>query len=540
MNATFDFVIVGSGTAGSVIANRLSEAADVSVLLLEAGTAQITAAVESPFRWNELLLTDLDWAYMSEPQPGLNGAQVYSAAGQGLGGTSNIYHMIHTRGRPADYDAWAYGGCAGWSFTDVLPYFQKLEDQQDGANPTAGKGGPITVTHAKEMGNPISQTFIDACVELGYPYVEDLNAQAFGVGWHHVDIKAGKRHGVRVAYLDPARERANLAVESGALATRLLFEGQHCVGVEYLQNGELKTVRASQEVIVSAGAIQSPKLLMLSGIGNPEHLKALGIPVLVDLPGVGENFHDHPLIIGPIGYMAKPGEDPRGNVTEVALFWASQAGMPVPDLEICLVHRAPFGDQFFANVIKRVQTGQPVAPAQELVDPQVILSLPGLVRPLSRGWVRLASADPAAYPKISANYYGERTDLERTTTMVEIAREIYRTRAFTEAWGLVEVAPGAEVKTRSELEAWVIKNTGSYYHYAGSCKMGIDSMAVVDARLRVRGVEGLRVADASIMPAITSANPHTAVAMIGERAADFIKQDLVRSSGALAAVQVGR
>jgi len=243
---------------------------------------------------------------------------------------------------------------------------------------------------------------------------------------------------------------------------------------------------------------------------------------------VGQNFHDHPLVIGPIGYMSKPGEDPRGNVTEVALFWGSQAGMLVPDLEICMVHRAPFGDQFFANVIRRVQTGQPVASVHELVDPHVILALPGLVRPLSRGWVKLASADPTAYPRVSANYFGERSDMERTATMVEIARDIYRTRAFVDAWGVSEVAPGAQVTTRADLEAWVTNNVGSYYHYAGSCKMGIDDLAVVDSQLRVRGVDGLRVADASIMPSIVSANTHTTTVMIGERAAEFIKQDLSR------------
>ena len=237
---------------------------------------------------------------MSEPQPGLGGNRVYSASGQGLGGTSNIYHMIHTRGRAADYDNWAYRGCAGWSFQDVLPYFQKLENQQDDTNPTAGKGGPINVINAKTLGSPISETFIEACVELGYPRVEDFNAQDFGAGWHHVDVKDGRRSGVRVGYLEPALGRPNVDIHTKVMATRLLFEGNRCVGVEYLQDGELKTVRANKEVIVSAGAIQSPKLLMLSGIGPADQLRRLEIEVRADLPGVGENFHDHPLGHRPI------------------------------------------------------------------------------------------------------------------------------------------------------------------------------------------------------------------------------------------------
>lgn len=526
MAETFDYIIVGGGTAGSVLANRLGELDGVRILIIEAGGADINDAVRSPHRWNEVLLTDLDWAYMSDPQPALGGTQVYSAAGHGLGGTSNVYHMIHTRGQAADYDMWAYNGAAGWAWDEVLPYFQKLENQTDDTNPTAGKGGPITVINAKDIGSPISETFIKACVELGYPEVEDFNATAFGAGWHHVDINDGERSGVRAGYLDPALKRGNITTEVRALASKLLFDGTRCIGVEYVQDGETKTAHADKEVILSCGAIQSPKVLMLSGIGPSDQLKEHGIDVLVDLPGVGENFHDHPLMIGPIGYMDKPGPDPKGQVTEVALFWPSMQGMIAPDLEICLVHRAPFGDKFFENVIKRVQTGQPVKDTAELVDPHVILALPGLTRPMSRGYVRLADADPTSYPKISANYFGEKTDLDRTVQMVQIAREIYATNAFKTDWGLNEVAPGPDVKTTGELEGWVKQNIGSYYHFVGSCKMGIDNMAVVDPQLKVRGVDNLRVVDASVIPTIPSANPHTPIVMIAERAADFIKAEV--------------
>jgi choline dehydrogenase len=520
----FDFVIVGSGAAGSTLAYRLGELPEARILILEAGGRDLPEAVEIPYRWNELLLTDLDWAYNSVPQPGLDNRQVYSAAGRATGGGSVVYHMMHVRARPEDLDNWAYNGCPGWSFHDALPFYQKLENQLDDTNPTAGKGGPITVVNAKDTGNPTSQVFVDACVELGYPFVEDFNAANFGAGWHHVDIRDGKRGGVLTSYLQPALSRGNVTLETRALATKLIVENNRCVGVEYVVDGQRRTARADREVIVCCGAIESPKLLMLSGIGNPEHLNQLGIPVTVDLPGVGENFHDHPTVIGPFGKMAEPGAEPRGNMTEVGLFWGSAAGMLVPDLEICLVHRAPWGDAFFTNVVTRLQTGQPIPPVQQLVDPTVILSLPGLIQPRSRGWIRLHSSDPTVYPDINANYGAEPTDIDRMVTMVQIARDIYGTKAFAEL-GLKELSPGPAVNDGTQLREWVINNIGSYYHFAGSCKMGLDRLAVVDPQLKVYGVDGLRIADGSVIPTIPSGNPHTTIVMIGERAADFIKAE---------------
>jgi choline dehydrogenase len=383
----FDFIIVGSGAAGSTLAYRLGELVDARILLLEAGGRDLPEAVEVPYRWNELLLTELDWAY---------------------------------------------NGCPGWSFHDALPFYQKLENQLDDTNPTAGKGGPITVVNAKDTGNPASQAFLDACVELGYPLVDDFNAAHFGAGWHHVDIKDGKRGGVLTSYLQPALSRGNVTLKTGALATKLMLENNRCVGVEYVADGQRHTARADREVIVCCGAIESPKLLMLSGIGNPEQLNQLGIPVTADLPGVGENFHDHPLVIGPVGRMAEPGADPQGNMTEVGLFWGSAPGMLAPDLEICIVHRAPYGEAFNTNVVNRLQTGQPIQPVQELMDPTLILSIPGLIQPHSRGWVRLRSSDPTVPPDISANYGAEPTDIDRIVTTVTIARDIYGTKAFAE------------------------------------------------------------------------------------------------------------
>lgn len=530
---TYDFVIVGSGTAGSVLAYRLGEDPAARILMLEAGDDDLPEEVESTYRWNELLLTRIDWAYNSVPQPGLAGHQVYSASGKGVGGTSNLFHMMHVRARPADLDKWAYDGAPGWSFAECLPYYQKSEHQVDDTNPTAGKAGPLNVMSAADMGNPISRSWLAGCEELGYPIVSDFNVSPFGAGWHHVNIKDGKRWGTLAAYLRPALARGNVSIETSALASRLLIENGRCVGVEYVKDGEVRTVRADRDVIVSTGAIQSPKLLMLSGIGDPEQLRGHGIDVVVELPGVGQNFHDHPLVIGPIGLMDRPGEDPKGNMTEVGLFAASMPGNPVADLEICLVHRAPFGEAFFANVVNRLQTGQPVKPAAQLVDPRVILTLPGLVQPRSRGWVRLRSADPADPPEINANYGGEPVDTDRIVTMMKIARDIYRTRAMAEL-GLVELSPGSQVTDDATLRQWVLNNTGSYYHFVGSCKMGTDSLAVVDTELRVRGVEGLRVVDASVMPTIPAANTHATTVMIAERGADLIRTGSRTAAAAVA------
>ncbi|MGH2482595.1 MAG: GMC family oxidoreductase, partial [Ktedonobacteraceae bacterium] len=332
-----------------------------------------------------------------------------------------------------------------------------------------------------------------------------------------------KRDGVFSSYLRPALSRSNVQLQTGALATKLVLDRNRCIGVEYIRDGQRETAYAHCEVIVCCGAIESPKLLMLSGIGNAELLKQMDIQVNVDLPGVGENFHDHPLVIGPFGRMAEPGPDPQGNMTEVALFCESTSGVPVPDLEICLVHRAPFGEAFFSNVVMRMQTGQPIKSVKQLVDPRVVLSLCGLVQPFSRGWVRLRSSDPTIPPDINANYGAEPTDIDRIVKMVKIAQDIYHTRAFA-TWGLQELSPGP-VANEKELREWIINNTSSYYHFAGSCRMGVDHRAVVDQRLKVYGVDGLRIADGSIMPSLPSGNPHTTIVMIGERAAEFIKAE---------------
>jgi choline dehydrogenase len=503
----FDFVVVGGGSAGCVMAARLSEDAAVGVAVLEAGSRQIPPQIATdiavPWRMALAQNTVVDWGYESIPQPHLLGRRIREPRGRMLGGTSNLYYLMHIRGHRSDYDNWAYNGCPGWSYDDVLPYFQMLEDQEDDTNPTAGKGGPLRVASvAQHQPNPTSQAFINACLELGFPVCDDFNGPHMeGAGWHHVNIKDGRRHCMEDAYLFPALERKNLSLVDGAQATRLLFEGRRCTGVEYYLHGKIERIGATREVVVCAGAIDSPKLLLLSGIGNADRLAALGIAVVVDVPGVGENFHNHVLI--PVVCVAsKPIPAPRNNMSEAALFYKSEPGWPGPDMQMGFVHGDP----------SQVSSSQP---------PNVMVMLPGVVRPLSRGWIRLASADPLAKPLINPNYLAVEADARRLTDAVRLARKIYATRAFAE-WVQAEVVPGAAIPD-NHLGDYVRQAADSYHHQAGSCRMGQDSMAVVDPHLRVHGIEGLRVADASVMPAVPSGNCHTGIVMIAEKAADLIK-----------------
>jgi choline dehydrogenase len=528
----FDYIIVGAGTAGSVLAYRLTENPETRVLVLEAGGDWIPAAVDAAPLWRALLGSNVDWGYQSVPQPGLGGRVIYEPRGKMPGGSSNMYIMMHTRGHPSDFDNWAYQGAAGWSYKDLLPYFKKLERQEDPSDSWTGTDGPQIVTNAgRHHPNPLSRTFIDACVQLGYPEVTDFNGpQMLGTGWHHINVENGRRCGTLAAFLEPALNRPNLTLRTGAQAMQLVFEGQRCVGVTYRQDPEsqlsgegrrvgqgdpkdreepgVRTVRAAGEVIVCAGAIESPKLLLLSGIGDVEQLRQFDIPLVANVPGVGQNYHNH-ILIGVTVETVDLVEPGRQNLSEAALFTTSQPGMIAPDLQLGFVH-VPFD----------------TAAAQQHPNNAVSI-LPGVVRPQSRGWIRLASADPFTKPAINPNYLADRADVARMVQAVKLARDIFAAPALKELLR-GELSPGPDVQTDSELESFVRTRADSYFHEVGSCRMGIDDQAVVDPRLRVHGLSGLRVVDASVIPTVPSANCHAAIAAIAERAADLIKEDYRR------------
>lgn len=507
---TYDYVIVGAGTAGCVVAARLSEDADVSVAVIEAGSREVPAQVRediaTPWHWALVQQSAVDWAYESVPQAHLGGRRIPEPRGRLPGGTSNLYIMMHIRGHRSDFDAWAYQGAPGWDFEDVLPYFRKSEDQEDETSPLAGHGGPLSVLAARlHQPNPTSQAFHDACIELGFAPTDDFNGpQMEGVGWHHLNIKDGKRHDMASAYLYPAlQSRSNVTLIDAAQATRLTFQGRRCTGVELNRGGAPVRIGASREVVVCAGAIDSPKLLMLSGIGDGARLVACGIPVLQHCPGVGENFHNH-VLVPVISVASQHIPDPHLAMSDAALFYKSDPGWPGPDIQMGFVHGDP----------------------RQVTNPDrgsVMIMLPGVVRPLSRGSLRLAGPDPMAAPLIDPNYLGCDADRVRLADAVRMARRINASRSLG-AWVQTEVLPGPDF-TDERLDDFVCQFAESYHHQAGSCRMGLDALAVVDPQLRVHGIGSLRVADASVMPTVVSGNCHAAIVMIGEKVADMIKAD---------------
>jgi choline dehydrogenase len=476
------------------------------VALLEAGGPDTKPEIHDPQKVLSLWGSEVDWKYLTEPQEQLFGRQLMISRGKVLGGSSAIYAMLYVRGNRRDYDHWNYLGNEGWSYDTVLPYFIKSENNSRGASRYHGAGGLLDVRDIPNP-SPVARAFPHACVDLGFKGPDhDINGeqQEDGGGLYQVNItREGKRCSTAVGFLRPVLGRSNLRVETAAHATRILIEKGRAVGVEYVQNGQKQQIRAEREVIVSAGAFDSPKLLMLSGLGPAAHLKEKGIAVAVDLPGVGQNLQDHVLV--PIFYDSKVQMPPASFIAEASLFTRTRPGLPAaaPDLQY----------HFSAGI-------PAFNPPDYKVSDANFVFVPILSRPQSRGTVSLRSSDPEAPPVIAPNYFQSDTDLGVLVHGVKLARELAATHAFSD-FTIKESAPGT-ASSDEGVRDYIRKHCSTVWHVVGTCRMGRDRLGVVDPQLRVHGVDGLRVADAAIMPDIVTGNTNAACVMIGERAADFV------------------
>jgi choline dehydrogenase len=500
--AQTDYVIVGAGSAGCALAARLTEDPSVRVTVVEAGGPDDLETIHIPAAWPALWGTEVDWAYETTPQPGSSGQVHQWPRGRVLGGSSSLNGMVYIRANPRDWDAWAFEGCAGWDHESLLPVMKRMEDVPDGDPRFRGVGGPIEPRPAADP-NPISIAFVEAAREQGHPVTDDFNGERFeGAGFHDLLIKDGRRTSAADTYLHPAAGRPNLQIVTHAHVAHVLLAGDRCIGVEYVQDGEVRRLRAEREVILCAGAIDSPALLLRSGIGPAPELGDLGIEPVVDLPGVGRNLHDH-LLMGVLWEAKQPIPAPGYNLAESSMFLRSDPAQAVPDLHLMFIH-VPFH-----------------LPSYQVPEGSWTIAV-GLVRPASRGTVRLRSADLRDKPLIDPAYLSQEADVQAMVRGTRLARTLASASAF-DPWRGPEALPGEAVQSDAEIEDFVRHAAGTYYHPVGTCHMGVGPDAVVDPSLCVRGVTGLRVADASIMPSIVSANTNTAAMIIGEKAADLVR-----------------
>jgi len=530
----YDYVIVGAGSAGCVLANRLTEDPSVKVLLIEAGKRDRHVNIKIPAAFAKQFRTKLDWDFNTEPEPHCEGRSLYMPRGKGLGGSGSMNAMLYVRGRPLDYDQWESSGAPGWGWKDVWPYFLRAEDNHRGASEHHAVGGPLRVENERSP-RELSGRFLAACGAAGIPVIDDYNGlEQDGASMAQVTQRGGRRWSPADAYLRPAMKRSNLEVLTGAQVLAIELEGTRARGVRYSdRRGSELIALAERDVILAAGALVSPQLLMLSGIGPAERLGEHGISVTVDLPGVGENLQDHPYVSCvwdvPGGGSLADAEKPKAlleyllrksgplssSVAEALAFVRSRPGLPAADLQF---HFAPayFVDNGFAEY-----------------DGHAITMGPALISPQSRGWVRLRSADPTAKPRILTNTLADSADVAALLAGMRLTREIAASEPLAAVVG-EELFPGPGLTDERDLIEDLRRRVDLLYHPVGTCRMGSDEMAVVDPELRVRGVEGLRVVDASIMPLIPGANTNAPTIMLAERACDLI------IGGASAAAMRGR
>lgn len=506
---SYDYIVVGGGAAGSVVAGELSRTG-VDVLLVESGGMDSAPTIGDPSVWFFNVGGPLDWAVPVTPVPQLNHRAFNMALGHVLGGGSSINAMVWSRGMDRDYDSWARNGADGWGFKDVLPMFKAQEDWEGGANEWRGAGGPI---HVRTPGTPrpSAPTFLEAAQQMGFEILGDVNGPLrTGAGYVNYNIAAdGTRVSAARAFLHPNLGRPNLALLLNTNATKVVFDGDRAVGVEIVSEYGVRTVRATREVILCAGAIHSARLLMLSGVGDAEELRELGIAPVANLRGVGRNLQDHVLVSGLVyEYKGKmPDRPPGSNAVEAEVFLPS--GLSDHPADLCLVH-------------EQLSIATPEAAARYAAPPQEGFTIaPALVQPTSRGRVRLASADWRAAPIIDGNHLGTDHDLNAIVLAIEIARDLGRQSAL-DAVREAEVIPGPSATSRQDLVEFARTAAASFGHPIGTARIGTDADAVVDSSLRVRTVRGLRVADASVMPSITAGATHAPTIMIGGRAAELI------------------
>ncbi|MGZ4243387.1 MAG: GMC family oxidoreductase [Solirubrobacteraceae bacterium] len=497
-----DVIVVGAGSAGCALTRRLVDAG-VNVLLLEAGGPDDNPAIHDPARFHELWLAAEDWAYYTTPQAQAADRALHWPRGKVLGGSSCLNGLIHVRGARTDYEQWVRLGADGWSWEDVLPLFRRMEDFDGGASELHGTGGPLRIMSRYPLA-PIHEAIVAAAQEVGIAHNPDYNSGVLdGVAQMQLTIRDGRRDSAAAAYLRPVIGAANLRVLTGAHAHRLLLDSGRCTGVEFARDGDLHRVRAGAEVVVSAGAIESPALLLRSGLGPAGELRALGIEVVADLPGVGRNLHDH--LLSPSIWAAdteivpfEPGLSP----IQTHLWWRSRSDLPGPDTQP--IH-------FSVPLYEPWMEGPPNA----------FTLLGGIVAPQSRGSIRLSGPSATDPLLIDPQILSAEADLVALEASLAQVREIGAAPALR-AWGARELYPGPDVASTAQTRDYVRRTAISYHHQVGTCRMGVDPGAVVDSRLRVHGLDGLRVADASVMPAVISGNTNAPSLMIGERAADFL------------------